>query len=84
MPKTQTATALAAEPKAHRSATTTNKKPARVPAASPSIPDFDAAAHRKEIAQVAYRLWLERADGPGSPEEDWLQAEAEVRSKYTR
>ena len=84
MPKTQTAAALATESKTHRDATTTNKKPARVPSTSPSIPEFDAAAHRKEIAQVAYRLWLERADGPGSPEEDWLQAEAEVRARYTR
>jgi len=45
---------------------------------------FDPVAHQKEIAQVAYRIWLERADRPGSPEEDWLKAEAEVRSKYTR
>jgi hypothetical protein len=42
------------------------------------------AAHRKEIAQVAYRTWLERADRPGSPEEDWAKAESEVRAKYTR
>jgi hypothetical protein len=83
MPKTQTATSLAAEPKAHRSANTTKKSARVLPAPSP-IPDFDAAAHRKEIAQVAYRIWLERADGPGSPEEDWLQAEAEVRARYTR
>ena len=83
MPKIQTAAALATESKTHRSATTT-KKTARVLSTSPPIPDFDAAAHRKEIAQVAYRLWLERADGPGSPEEDWLQAEAEVRARYTR
>lgn len=41
MPKTRTAPAPVAEPKTHRSATTT-KKPARVPSASPSIPDFDA------------------------------------------
>ena len=45
---------------------------------------FDAVAHQKEIAQVAYRIWLERADRPGSPEEDWLKAEAEVRAKYAR
>ena len=33
---------------------------------------------------MAYRIWLERADRPGSPEEDWLKAEAEVRAKYSR
>jgi len=54
-----------------------------VPAAA-SLPSFDAVAHQKEIAQVAYRIWLERADRPGSPEEDWLKAEAEVRAKYSR
>lgn len=82
MPKTRTAP-VATEPKAHRGAVTSNRKTTRA-LPPPPIPDFDAAAHRKEIAQVAYRLWLERADGPGSPEQDWLQAEAEVRSKYTR
>ncbi len=75
---TRTAPAKASEPKTHRS-------PRRVPKIVPApIPDFDVVAHQKEIAQVAYRIWLERADRPGSPEEDWLKAEAEVRAKYTR
>jgi hypothetical protein len=61
------------------------RTPRRVtPGAAASAPAFDAVAHQKEIAQVAYRIWLERADRPGSPEEDWLQAEAEVRAKYAR
>lgn len=46
------------------------------------VPEFDASAHRKEIAQVTYRIWLERADRPGSPEKDLLNAEIEVRAKY--
>jgi Protein of unknown function (DUF2934) len=45
------------------------------------MPEFDPAAHHKEIAQVAFRNWLERA---GSEEEDWLKAEIEVRARYTR
>ena len=74
----RTAPAKAPEPKTHRS-------PRRVPKSAPSpILDFDVAVHQKEIAQVAYRMWLERADRPGSPENDWLQAEAEVRAKHTR
>ncbi len=81
MPKTQTATALATEPKTHHGATATRETSPVLPVPLP-IPEFDTAAHRKEIAQVAYRLWLERADGPGSPEQDWLQAEAEVRARY--
>ena len=73
---TRTAPSKAAEPKARRaSRRTTNSSAALAP-----IPHFDAIAHQKEIAQVAYRVWLERADRPGSPEEDWLKAEA----KYAR
>ena len=67
-----------AEPKAQR-----NHRRAAQSAPGP-IAVFDPAAHQKEIAQVAYRIWLERADRPGSPEEDWLKAEAEVRAKHTR
>ena len=77
---TRTAPSKPAEPKAQRSP---RRATPRVPAAPP-VPSFDAVAHQKEIAQVAYRIWLERADRPGSPEEDWLKAEAEVRAKHTR
>jgi hypothetical protein len=74
---TRTAPAKPAESKINRS-------PGRKNRSTPApISDFDPVAHQKEIAQVAYRIWLERADGPGSPEEDWLKAEAEIRAKYT-
>lgn len=77
---TRTAPSKPAGPKAQRSP---RRATPMVPASAPG-PAFDAVAHQKEIAQVAYRIWLERADRPGSPEEDWLKAEAEVRAKYTR
>jgi hypothetical protein len=78
MAVTRTAPTKAAELKTPRS-------PRRVSKSAPApIPEYDPAAHQKETAQVAYRIWLERADRPGSPEDDWLQAEAEVRAKYTR
>jgi hypothetical protein len=78
MAVTRTAPSKAAEPKPHRS-------PRRVPKSAPApILEYDASAHQKEIAQVAYRIWLERADRPGSPEDDWLKAEAEVRTRYVR
>lgn len=32
----------------------------------------------EEIALVAYQYWLERGDGPGSAEQDWLQAEQDL------
>ena len=78
MAVTRTAPSKAAEPKAHRS-------PRRVPQSAPAPTlelEYDAKAHQKEIAQVAYRIWLERADRPGSPEDDWIKAEAEVRARY--
>ena len=34
---------------------------------------------REEIALRAWQLSQARGDGPGSPEEDWLQAERELR-----
>jgi hypothetical protein len=78
MAVTRTAPSKAVEPKTHRS-------PRRVPkVASAATPEYDPAAHQKEIAQVAYRIWLERADRPGSPEDDWLKAEVEVRARYVR
>jgi len=76
----RTAPSKPGEPKAQRSP---RRATASAPTAAP-IPVFDAVAHQKEIAQVAYRIWLERADRPGSPEEDWLKAEAEVLAKYSR
>ena len=48
------------------------------------VSEFDVAAHHEEIAQVAYYNWLERADGPGSPEQDWLKAEGEIQARYSR
>lgn len=78
MPRTQAAATPPAEARPHRTVRTASKKAVRVPSA---VPEFDPAAHHTEIAQVAYRNWLERA---GSAEEDWLKAEIEVRAKYTR
>ena len=78
MAVTRTAPSKAVEPKSLRN-------PRRVPKIAPApILEYDPAAHQKEIAQVAYRIWLERADRPGSPEDDWLKAEVEVRARYVR
>jgi hypothetical protein len=37
------------------------------------------APTHEEIALRAWQLSQARGDGPGSPEEDWLQAERELR-----
>ena len=88
LPRTKTTPLPATDPNTHRSARSTRKKPARVASAvsvSPSpSPEFDADARREEIAAAAYRNWLARANGPGSPEEDWLKAEVDVRAKYAQ
>lgn len=78
-----TATAPAATPQSTPSATSVMET-AQVPPATVLMPEFDALAHHQEIAQLAYQNWLERADGPGSAEEDWLRAEREVRAKHSR
>jgi len=83
MATTRTAPAPSRKSKSHRSAPTESKKSASFAPASSPIAEFDVDAHRNEIAQVAYRIWLERADGPGSPEWDWLKAASEVHAKYT-
>jgi hypothetical protein len=44
---------------------------------------FDPSAHYDEIAQAAYLNYLHRNGAPGTPEEDWFQAETAVRAKYT-
>lgn len=73
---------LVGETKTHLSVLTAINNPAHVPVTA-AVKDFDAAAvHHKEIAQVAYRIWLERAYCPGSPEEDWQKAVNEVRARY--
>lgn len=36
----------------------------------------------EQIRQRAYELYLQRQGQHGSPEQDWLQAAAEIRSQY--
>ena len=80
MAKTRKAPTPATKPKAHRNARSASKKPVGIPALVP-VPEFDPAAHHNEIAEVAYRKWLERV---GSAKEDWLKAEMEVRARYAQ
>ena len=34
-----------------------------------------------QIAQLAYSYWQSRGDPPGSPEEDWIQAERDIQER---
>ncbi len=75
MARSQTAAAPAAV-KPHRPTRRVTKKAPAVAA------EFNPADYHQEIAVAAYLLWLEQGDAPRSPEENWLRAEAEVRSRY--
>jgi hypothetical protein len=84
MARTRTSTpAVPATPSATKTATKTHRAPRRVAKRSgAAVLEFNPAEHQHEIAVAAYYCWLERGDAPGSPEQDWLRAEAEVRSRY--
>lgn len=55
-----------------RKRTTTTKKETASPSPMPS---------HQEIARLAEKYWAERGWPQGSPEEDWLRAEQELRGK---
>ena len=56
-------------------------KPVTTPGPAPQEPSSmnGTAAGESEIAALAHRLWLDRGCPEGSPEEDWLLAERELR-----
>ena len=72
----------------HRSATAAAVTSDNPLAASP-VPAPEAEAPQtqqptfEEIAQLAYSYWEARGYQGGSPEEDWLRAEHEIRSQLT-
>jgi hypothetical protein len=43
-----------------------------------------APAKQREIARLAYKLWLARGFQNGSPQEDWLRAQRAVCRKRLR
>jgi hypothetical protein len=46
--------------------------------------EFDPSQYRQEIAETAYYLWERRGGQGGTPEDDWREAEAMVRRKYSQ
>ena len=61
---------------------------ARAPQTEPDVTVHDDAEEsifsqlsHEEIAVLAYSFWMERGQPEGSPEEDWLRAERELRSR---
>jgi DUF2934 family protein len=47
-------------------------------------PQNIAPAKQREIAAVAFDLWLARGFQNGSPQEDWLRAQREVTRQRLR
>jgi hypothetical protein len=43
-----------------------------------------APAKQREVAALAYKLWLARGFQNGSPQEDWLRAQREVGRQRLR
>jgi len=62
--------------------------PAKKPAATrlhkkavTTAPAIEDSISTEEIAQLAYSYWESRGYQGGSPEEDWLRAESELRQR---
>ena len=52
----------------------------RKPAAKKQTTVAPAAPSQEEIARLAEKFWAERGRPEGSPEQDWLRAEQELRT----
>ena len=64
---------------------TTTRKPTAKKAATSAAPNVDSAAQKRtptydEIAMLAEQFWNERGRPFGSPEIDWLRAEATLHT----
>jgi|SRR5689334_20958064 hypothetical protein len=87
-----TGTAAAPAPSRRKPAARPRSKHAVAPVESPSTPAADPVPQEttaalvyeptyEEVAQLAYLYWEARGCQGGCPEEDWLRAEAELRSR---
>ena len=52
----------------------------RKPAAKKQTPASRPAPTREEIVRLAEKYWAERGWPEGSPEQDWLRAEQELKT----
>jgi hypothetical protein len=67
-------------PVRHKPATPRPPRRSAAPAATVAAPETDAPA-AEQIAHLAYSYWEARGYQGGSPEEDWLRAEQELRAQ---
>jgi hypothetical protein len=60
-------------------------KPAVAPApAAKAAPPAPVEIPADKIAARAFEIWVERGRQPGTAQDNWLQAEAELRARYAR
>lgn len=52
----------------------------RKPAVKKSTTTLSTTPSREEIARLAEKFWAERGWPEGSPEQDWLRAEQELKT----
>ena len=64
-----------------KSSTDNAPEPVNAPVELTTESPSPAPANPRDVADVAYRRWLDRGCPQGSPEEDWFEAEREVRSR---
>jgi len=77
---------VAARPQHSATAAETPVTPAREPEPPARVEIVEAVVSerelsREEIARLAYSLWEARGCQGGSPDEDWLRAEQELRQR---
>ena len=63
------------------SAPAENESTTSVEAAAMAVATAEYTPESEEIARLAYSYWEARGRQGGSPEEDWLRAEQELRSR---
>ena len=66
-------------PAARRIPNSTRTGSTAIVKAVPPAPDAEIQTEPKEIAALAYSYWEERGCQGGSPEDDWLRAEQQLR-----
>lgn len=74
-----TGAAAAASPEKRRASRTKRAVDGKVSTASENGVKQELVVDREAIARLAYSYWEGRGFTGGSPEEDWLRAEREIR-----
>jgi len=61
--------------------TTTPRKTAAKKKAVPTAEKPQVGATNREVAQLAYQLWIDRGKQHGNDTQDWFQAEEQLKTR---